>query len=330
MYHWRLARPCSRPILQVRLGDSHRYTPAHAMNPRVHLVLCTHTTRHLEPTLRAVGRQSVAPASVVLTCDTDEPAINELIERVWPSIGARHGLTLWHVSRPHTGEARLNQVRNNGLRALESRAMVVDRDLIVMLDADTLLAADAVARYDALARDGAELVIPYRVNLDQEQTEAVASVENADVAGVATPRQMAALVEREARYRRQRTLRRLGLHRLGLVKSHKPKILGGHHAVAVAALRAINGYDEQYVGYGYDDDDLTRRLYGHCSRIDTRIAVNDILALHLWHPSRAPSRPMDAPGHARFARRDLPVVCEHGWRNPREQGPVTVTRFDAE
>lgn len=305
-----------------------RYTHPHAMNPRVHLVLCTHTTRHLEATLRAIGRQSVPPATVVLTCDTDAPAIGELIARVWPSIGGRHGVPLWHVCRPHTGEARLNQVRNNGLRALDSCTAVDDRDLIVMLDADTLLAADAIARYEALARANAELVIPYRINLDEAQTAGLAASASIDVASIATPEQMAALRQREARYRRQLTARRIGLHRLGLLKSHKPKILGGHHAVCVASLRAINGYDEQYIGYGYDDDDLTRRLYSHRPRIDVRIAVSDILALHLWHPSRAPARPTNAPGHARFARTDLPAVCERGWRDATDQPPVTLTRID--
>src|SRR5262249_6815500 len=105
----------------------------------------------------------------------------------------------------------------------------------------------------------------------------------------------------------------------GLPKAHKPKILGGHHAVSVRCLRAVNGYDEQYTGYGYDDDDLSRRLHALSPPPRTAIAVSEILALHLWHPSRAPARPTDAPGYARFSSPGLPIEAEHGWRNPIPQ-----------
>lgn len=57
----------------------------------------------------------------------------------------------------------------------------------------------------------------------------------------------------------------------------------------------------------------------------TFIAVRDIIAWHLWHPTRAPVRPTQAPGYARFSTPELPVVAEHGWRNPVPQ-PHPVVR----
>lgn len=306
-------------------------------NARIFLVICTHTTRHLAATLTCVGRQSSRPDGVILTCDTDDPAIGSVAAAAWPQAASSGWPDLMHVGRVHTGEARLNQVRNNGLRVLDETFEPADHDLVVMLDGDMLLEERAVAKYRELARGGAELVVPYRVNLDQARTARLVEVSSAEGASTRMPivREMIEhgelndLASRHARYRRQWVCRRLGLDVVSVPKSHKPKILGGHHAVSVGRLRAVNGYDEGYVGYGFDDDDLSRRLYGLRPKIRTVIAVREIVAVHLWHPSRAPARPTDAPGAARFARRDLPVRCVNGWSNPISQPAIHVHRIRA-
>jgi hypothetical protein len=51
-------------------------------------------------------------------------------------------------------------------------------------------------------------------------------------------------------------------------------------------LVAVNGFDENFIGWGYEDRDLQRRLYSlgrYCRSILHRTA-----AYHLWHPP-APS-----------------------------------------
>jgi hypothetical protein len=116
--------------------------------------------------------------------------------------------------------------------------------------------------------------------------------------------------------------------RLGLIKPHKPKIISAHYAVSVRAMRAINGFDEEYVEYGYEDDDLARRLHALKPPPKAAIVVRTIPALHLWHPSRAPARPTDAPGYARFATAGLPVRCRRGWQEPVDQPRVEVERIE--
>ncbi len=320
-------------------GGHDNRTPSTA--PRVVLVIPTHTTRHLAMCLCSLAWQSRAIDAAVVTCDTDDDAIKAEIDRivpvVWASAASRgvfHG-PLVHACRTHQGEARLNQVRNNGLRALERSVGLSDSDLVVVLDGDTLLAPNAIGAYASLAATRAQVVVPFRVNVDQPRT---ALLDEGELLRAASASQLpavlaqlghyyaASLKGRQERYERQIASRNLW-NRLGLfsiVKPHKPKILGGHHAVRVGALRAVNAYDEMYVGYGYDDDDLTRRLYGHTPGLPITIAVDSILAFHLWHPSRAPARPTDTPGYERFSRRDLPYVAEHGWATPRPQPPLEI------
>lgn len=296
----------------------------------VHLLIPTHTPRHLDTCLAAISLQSEPPHTVVVTCDTDSAAIGDLLDSTWPRVAdrlRRNGSrvpNLLHVQRPHQGEPRLNQVRNNGLRALlDSGAH--PSSFVVTIDGDMALSPDAVAAHRTLADSGADVVVAFRVNLSEAQTQAIKAEEVLEGEGAdwmqLEPGDLDDLARRERRYRRQLLLRKT---LPWLAKSHKPKLLGGHHGVRLSALLAVNGYDEEFIGYGYDDDDLARRLH-LLGGLSWSIAVSSIPAFHLWHPTRAPSRPTDAPGYARFSRRDLPVRTERGISSPISQ-PVPIVR----
>jgi hypothetical protein len=219
---------------------------------------------------------------------------------------------LLHTFRPHAGTAMLNQVRNNGLRALRDRAGLHGNDLIIILDGDTMLAPDAIQKHKRAADGGADLIIPFRFMIDEEAT---ATVSPADViaSGIDSERLVTSAMRDELRRLDRRYRMHLLLSRIGLTKAHKPKIIGGHHAVRFNRFVDVNGFDEEFNGYGFDDDDLCRRLR-QC-RPPTRIAVNDIHAYHLWHPVRAPRRMKESSGYARWIQKDFPVRCVRGLEN---------------
>ncbi len=309
------------------------------------LVIPTHTPRHLSTSLASLAWQTEPPDGVVVSCDVQDDAIDRAVEEAWPRVARtllshrRTPPALWLVSRPHTGEARLNQVRNNGIRAILDRCAPSPRDTIVVLDGDTLLAPDAVHHHREAARQGADIVISYRINLDEGRTRLLDADEILRFAcsgGMPAVLTQAAhhaapsLANRQERYETQhlRRQRFAWLPFTQIVKPHKPKILGGHHAVSVRALLAVNGFDEMYTGYGYDDDDLTRRLY-EVDSLRATIAVARILAFHLWHPSRAPESPTMTPGYQRFKRKDLPTRAEFGLDSPRPQGVIHVRSIGA-
>lgn len=295
---------------------------------RPFLLIPTHTTRHLACCLASLAHQTRPPEAVVVTCDTDDPAIGMLLDECWPRVVGRmmsgSPPRLLHTFRPHQGRAQLNQVRNNGLRALRDHAGILAADVVVVLDGDTMLAPDALERHAALATAGAELIIPYRFMIDEHVTP---SVEAEDVlkSGVPRAKIVTSEMERDLTARDRRYRRNLVLAKLGLTKPHKPKLIGGHHAAAFAVLVRVNGFDEEYVGYRFNDDDLSRRLRLARPRVRTAIAVRQIEAYHLWHTVRAPDRLQDAPGYARWSRKDLPVRCVRGIENGLEQ-PEPVVR----
>jgi GT2 family glycosyltransferase len=284
----------------------------------VDVVVSTHTTRHLRRTLMGVACQTRQADHVVLTCDTDSP---ELVDAA-RGAAEEFGLALTLVRRPHAGVARSGQVRNNGVRVLLQADPPVDPcTLLVFFDGDMIPAHDCVESHARLAASGADLVIGFRVDLTPEQTDAISepAIRAGSAPIEATRDQLSLLRSREARYRRQLLLRRLGL-----AKAHKPKILSANFSVRLDAYLAINGFDERFEGYGQEDDDLGRRLHQHGCR--AALGITRCMAYHQYHQTRAPGAwgesPMVSMLHA-----SAPTRCVLGVDRAREQSQLLVERF---
>lgn len=255
-----------------------------------HAIVITHTARHLRRTLLGVAAQSVAPVTLCVSCDSDDPAIADVVRHAARDMGR----PILLVQRPHQGQSRSSQVRNNAVRALVADSTPPQpADLLWFLDGDCIPAPDCLARI--LAFPARRLVVAFRVDLTPEQTNGI--TDDAVRAGTfvtPTPQQLESLRTRDQRYRRAALLRRLGLG-----KPHKPKLLSANFGVTLADYQRVNGFDESYVGYGQEDDDLGRRLYA--AGVRPVVAVASALAYHQWHETRAPQAWEKSPNAQRFA-----------------------------
>jgi hypothetical protein len=305
--------------------------------PEVHVLIPTHTPRHLGVCLAGLAWQTKLPRSVAVTCDTDDPAIGGLLDELWPRVveAAHRRDRTWegrlvYTFRPHQGEARPAQVRNNGLRALERAGCLEEGDVVVGIDGDIVLERTALAAHAARAARGAEVILGQRVCLDESRSshatvDGVLSDE-VELESLAAESELKALAERHAKF--ERIVRRKAMLPAWLarrvIRAHKPKLMSAHYAVTVKRCREVNGFDEEFTGYGYEDDDFGRRLHAVGSRVS--IAIAEIRAYHLWHPTRLPGDRSVTPEFKRFARKDLPAFAVHGWRNPMPQ-PDPVVRI---
>lgn len=281
--------------------------------PQQHVILSTHTTLHLAACLRGFGLQSRRADSITLSCDVLSPEV----AGVAAAFSGESGVDVLLVQRPHTGKARCGQVRNNAVRALMAHAAPPADARLIFLDGDTVPGRECVAAHERLGGERG-LVSTFRVNLTPEQTEQFdfERLGRGEPPVKPTASQARDLERRQARYQRQ-----LFWRRLGLGKAHKPRLIGGHFSVPLAAYVEVNGNDEAYEGYGQEDDDLARRL--HRAGWPSVVAVRDIPVYHLYHPTRAPAAWDTAPGVVRFRQR-TPVRAELGLDNPAAQGAVRV------
>jgi hypothetical protein len=160
------------------------------------------------------------------------------------------------------------------------------------------------------------LLIGWRIYLTEERTRML-DPEKLSQQGalMPTPEEATEL----NRWHRQAQFHQL-LRCFKLAKRHKPKILGGHFSITSAMYLRVNGCDEEYEGYGSEDDDLGRRVYaagGHSVAAITKIPV-----FHLYHSTRAANSWRQFSGSQRFMRKDLPVRCVYGLDNPLPQPQV--------
>lgn len=298
------------------------------MPSSLHVVVPTHTPRYLDLVLVALWRQTRRPDTVVVSSDTDDDSIGELIDR-W---AVRLSFPVWWVRRPHMGGERLCQVRNNGVRHL-TQTLGKARGRLVIFDGDMLPADDALQRHQAHTTGDPRtdpLVYPYRIDLDEHASGALSADKLHDAQSPPTPThdEITALRTRDRRYAKHVMLRRLGLG-----ARHKPKLLGGHFSCPLPLYLALNGFDELYQGWGFKDDEFAYRAARvHppvAPRPPVRPACAEIIAFHLHHQTRQPDAPMASlPTAQRFARRrELPIVAEHGVRNPLPQPEPRATAF---
>lgn len=306
-----------------RVGASGSYDP-HV--PELVAIICTHTPRHLRWTLLGLATQRRKADRVVVSTDGVKPDIRAVME----SAAEEWGLPLVLVEREHAGIARSGQVRNNAVRGLR-RIGVNDDAVLVFFDGDMFATPGVLAEHERLmsgraARPdggGFEWVIGWRIELTQAQTAAMSDAEA--LAGRlpvdVSAEQFAALDRQQWRMAKYMHLRRLGLHRLGLVKPHKPTILAANFGARLRVFEAVNGFDERFEGYGQEDDDLARRL--HQGGYRAAVGVRDCVNLHLWHETRAPIDWETSPT-VKMLHAPAPTRCVEGLDRPRAQGELRV------
>lgn len=265
--------------------------------------------------LHGAARQTRPARHIVVSCDNDHQEIGQLVRACVDEFGVPVVL----VQRPHQGASRSAQVRNNGVRAL----LAIGADpasRLIFLDGDCCPAGDCFAAHDRLGAR-AELVIGFRIDLTPPQTEAFdeAAMDAGRAPVAVTAEQQSELEQRARRYERHALLRRFGLF-----KAHKPKLLSANFSIDGATFARINGFDEEYIGYGGEDDDFGRRVYR--ARARPVIGVREAVVYHLWHPTRAASAWEDSPGIARF-QATTPNHARFGLDRPFAQPRPLVTRL---
>ncbi|MCA1809529.1 MAG: hypothetical protein LC725_08795 [Lentisphaerae bacterium] len=102
------------------------------------------------------------------------------------------------------------------------------------------------------------------------------------------------------------------MRRLRLARRHKPKILGCHFSLFREDIEKVNGFDENFVGWGMEDDDFALRL--HQAGLDAKSVILTARAMHLWHPATAskPAALRDTPNADYFHRAHVDTRCRKG------------------
>ena len=257
------------------------------------LVTTYRRPRHLALVLESIALQRHGPPrfEVVVADDGSEDSTAEVVEQ----FAAMVDFPVRFTSQRHDG-FRLARVRNNAFR--QSRG-----SYLLFLDGDCILPRGHLAAHLRRRRPG-QALLGHCARLPEETSEQLIP-ENLAVTSL--PRLIPA---GEARSLARRH-RRAWWHNL-IRHPSKPRLTGGDFSVWRADFERVNGFDERFVGWGQEDDDLGLRLRATGVRLES--ILDQTCSLHVWHPTdpTATTRWRDGANVAYFERRGRLTACRQG------------------
>jgi glycosyltransferase involved in cell wall biosynthesis len=231
------------------------------MSPGISLIISSfEQPDYLARVLAAVARQTSLPEEVLLADDGSGEAEREVFAR-WSA--AAHPFRTEHVWQPHEGYRRA--------RILNQAIAMARHERLVFLDGDAVPHPQFIADHRQLGRRGA-FIQGHRA-LIKEQAAAWFGLGgfHEDRRRVLWQGQLSGL---KHAFRWPIPLRRARADLRG--------IRGCNMGIWRDDLVRVNGYNEEFVGWGREDSDLCARLMnGGVRRLDVR---GWALCYHLWHP----------------------------------------------
>ncbi|MCU0612601.1 MAG: glycosyltransferase [Candidatus Eisenbacteria bacterium] len=219
----------------------------------------------LRKTLLSLANQSHPPREIIITDDGSSEDVRAALEASLSGLPGSVG----YVVQPRNG-FRAARCRNNGIRYARS-------DIIILWDQDIIATRGYVAAY-ACAIGPRRFVTGYPVRLTEAQTAELSDglIGGGRFEGFVTGRQRSKIARQFAKDLLAYHARKWHLSRLC-----RPKLRSGVSGVWREDLLLVDGFDENYEGWGNEDDDLGRRLYALGAR-GRNVCLGEY-PLHLHH-----------------------------------------------
>jgi glycosyltransferase involved in cell wall biosynthesis len=261
--------------------------------PRALVVVSAYNQKVLGLCLRGYLRQTTDDFEVIVADDGSTPDFVAGVRAFADGPARARGLTVRHVWHEDKG-FRKTRILNAALRLAPANP------LVIFTDGDCIPPAAFVERHLA-AHGPRTFTVAGAVRWTPEVSERVTP----EIVDAGTFEQWVTADDRRDLARRARKSRWGTLLRL----KNRPKVLGLNMAFDRALLDEVNGFDETYESWGFEDDDLRERVMRARPRPSVRVLYGENDVFHLWHPVRG--RPEDSPFRD-YYRSARPVRCVRG------------------
>lgn len=211
---------------------------------------------------------------------------------------ANYDFPINHVWQEKKG-FRVAAARNNGIRTAKG-------DYLIFFDCDFLVLPGTVREHLNHAKKK-RFVAGNCKYLDENQTSIIFQDEfTAELLN-----KLYNSIPEEKLLREHRKFnRRTWLMRLHLCSPRKQS-LGGHFSIHREDIEHINGYDENFIGWGGEDEDLGIRLV--MAGIYCVSAIDSTRILHAWHPREQKSVDWRSGVNIEyFHREQIPICAKNG------------------
>jgi len=229
--------------------------------PAVTVLVNTYNRKeYLERVLVAYARQSFRDFELVVADDGSDDGTPEVVERVRRELPYPVG----YVSHGRQGHRRAKTL-NMGIR-------LGTAPYVLFTDCDCLPRADLLAVHMA-KREPRRLLLGGYLRLSQQfsSTVEVDKARRGDYERALTPKALWSLRREHAKIAIYLALRGKRPHNMGL-----------NYSMWRGDLLAVNGYDENFQGWGKADGDVRDRL--RALGVLPKTAWAEAIVFHLWHP----------------------------------------------
>jgi glycosyltransferase involved in cell wall biosynthesis len=250
--------------------------------------------------LLSLARQERLPDEVVIADDGSGPETADVVGRLREEFPR----PLIHAWQEHAG--RRAAARNGGVRASSG-------EYLIFLDGDVLADRGFVAAHVQHAERRAVLI---GAALRLSEAESAGLSEQSVRSGAFSAPLLARAKRRLATVHRRNRWHAFQ-RRLHLCKRHKPKLVGLNFSLHREDFERVNGFDEDFSGWGQEDDDLGLRLA--LAGVRAKSVAPFAVAFHMYHPSNAERAWRDGRNTLRLDRADIPAFCRNGLT--RSPGP---------
>ena len=225
----------------------------------------------LDLTLKSIARQSVLPDEVIVADDGSGPETARVVQRWRGKLQA----PLTHLWQPHEG-FQLARSRNRAIAAAKG-------EYLIIVDGDMVLHRHFIADHLSAARPSS-FIQGVRLLTEPAAAERMLREGSLDLSFFSSGIR-----------RRRHAVRSLLLSRILFRRRvGQSAIRGCNQAYWKSDLLRVNGFNEAFMGWGREDNEIAARLYniGVCRR-NLKFQA---LAIHLHHPPRHPQgvNPNDA------------------------------------
>jgi glycosyltransferase involved in cell wall biosynthesis len=233
-------------------------------------------------------------AEVIIADDGSSQPTVEALKAIIPT----YPFPIVHAWQPKDG-FRLSASRNNGIRKSSG-------SYLIFLDCDFAVLPGAIRSHLEHARPGRFLAGLCKY-LPEEPTRGLMGQ---SITPKALENLYAMLPEHPISREHWKFFRYSLLIRLHLASARKQRC-SSHFSIHRQDLEAINGYDENFVGWGGEDEDISLRMVR--AGFMGYPVINNARVLHLWHPQELGGKHWREGANIDYLyRKGIPAFCEKG------------------